>query len=1501
MTIGKLKRCSTVGRNSTLVLILPHFMKQYCRAELDMDFPELVTELRPYQRRAAYWMVQREVGSGAIDNLDESSNASTSGMKTTRGVEHPLWVPVDSLTGQSKFFYNPYSGYVSMDPHDFQTDVRGGILADEMGLGKTVELLACILAHRASKETLLKVTESANRARETLMKYKCERIDCSCGATRDDEYYDGSWVQCDHCDAWQHALCVGYACPTDIDANLRRIAAQAQQVKKDEKVRLGKRVLEANGMPVNIAARERKGKRSRNVHRSEGQRSNVDSSVSKRNEETFICGTCAEMIGRVEIEEECGATLVVCPTPILRQWQDEISRHVRPGTLRVLVYEGVQKGATVVSGKGSLESSKVEKIKTVGAHDLATADLVLTTYDTLRADVSHAATASHKIVRSFRQPKRYPVVPTALTRLKWWRLCLDEAQMVESVLARATEMAMTLRTTHRWCVTGTPIQRGLDDLYGLLRFLRAEPFDNKRWWTVVLKEPYEEGKYGAVRAMHDLFRGLMWRSTKAQVADELGLPPQDERLDWLRFSPIEAHFYRQQHERCAVRAREVIANYRKHLSTRSYGRRSRARKSFGTHTSLEIPTSVTSDVASDLSSTRNSQHVQDGDLGMKAPSEELEDRLLSNKEAEKLLDQLRCLRQACVHPQVGSAGIRSLQRSPMTMDEILEVLVDKAKLEAEDAQRSLFGALNGLAGLAIIDNNIPLAVSIYREVLSYTEENAQDIRVDPLQKLHTLYNLAEVLEVKSQTGGADHKESDAAISNSGRSQAGENKIRSDVPRTLRDDLLLKQCEDIKTKYLAPFYAKLAAVQADFQSATKQVQEAKADLSDGRSAWWMEVLSSLEQQPDNGKDFIRKVRDHLLENDHLGEAGNMGRVKHHNISSIALRFQDVSGLKMVLLRELEAMEDGREELLQRLTDLGAKMENPDIFDVERAGNCSRCQPDMKGPACAHCEAEELFQAYENRLFFLKVTGTGEVAVSAEDALIAQHASLALKRRESSHKDAPVEVLERRARNRGVTSAQVTRAPSGTERILTTLRGQVGRDKLPAARKHLQLLEAMRKEFAQAKVLALAQREVFFEVHELNMATTRLRLRYPGEKIPNISVLHPEQVPQQNVHLTAEKFAALEELNRVKGQLRYLNGVKSARQKVERGESAKTMIPSESSISVSKPVESNEEECPICHEILGSRFMVLPCGHVLCCKCMLSLVERSTLPQSQKKINCPSCRRRTNVSEVAYVVNTHEKEGLDPTIAHFQGGEKEDVDFASSVKGSYGTKLEAVLRRILRLKSEDPDMKVLLFSEWQGVLDVVEHALKTNHITFTRVKRGGQINDAIDRFRGVEETVGKKRSSRKRANVDEVQGPVQVLLMPIRHGANGLNLVEAQHVMLLEPLLNPAMEAQAINRVHRIGQTRATFVHRFIVHDTVEESIYGLRRQKAMNLPGGATGKSDVYNLTLKDLSSLFSIQTGVASNSAQVQPSAIAASSGSLTPARAAAAAAEARLMLRLEP
>jgi hypothetical protein len=62
--------------------------------------------------------------------------------------------------------------------------------------------------------------------------------------------------------------------------------------------------------------------------------------------------------------------------------------------------------------------------------------------------------------------------------------------MVES-RNNVTEMAMRLHAQYRWCITGTPIQRRLDDLFGLLRFLRTIPFDTYRWWVDIIRDPYE--------------------------------------------------------------------------------------------------------------------------------------------------------------------------------------------------------------------------------------------------------------------------------------------------------------------------------------------------------------------------------------------------------------------------------------------------------------------------------------------------------------------------------------------------------------------------------------------------------------------------------------------------------------------------------------------------------------------------------------------------------------------------------------------------------------------------------------------------------------------------------------------------------------------------------------------------------------------------------------------------------------------------------------------------
>ncbi|WVY90946.1 hypothetical protein V8G54_036460 [Vigna mungo] len=86
-------------------------------------------------------------------------------------------------------------------------------MQDEMGLGKTVELLACIFTHPRSasgSDILFDLEPQINGDQKvTLKRVKRDRVECICGAVSESLKYEGLWVQCDICDAWQHADCVG--------------------------------------------------------------------------------------------------------------------------------------------------------------------------------------------------------------------------------------------------------------------------------------------------------------------------------------------------------------------------------------------------------------------------------------------------------------------------------------------------------------------------------------------------------------------------------------------------------------------------------------------------------------------------------------------------------------------------------------------------------------------------------------------------------------------------------------------------------------------------------------------------------------------------------------------------------------------------------------------------------------------------------------------------------------------------------------------------------------------------------------------------------------------------------------------------------------------------------------------------------------------------------------------------------------------------------------------
>ena len=89
---------------------------------------------------------------------------------------------------------------------------------------------------------------------------------------------------------------------------------------------------------------------------------------------------------------------------------------------------------------------------------------------------------------------------------------------------------------------------------------------------------------------------------------------------------------------------------------------------------------------------------------------------------------------------------------------------------------------------------------------------------------------------------------------------------------------------------------------------------------------------------------------------------------------------------------------------------------------------------------------------------------------------------------------------------------------------------------------------------------------------------------------------------------------------------------------------------------------------------------------------------------------------------------------------------------------------------------------------------------------------------------------------------------MFLISLKAGGFGLNLTEADYCFLLDPWWNPATEAQAVDRTHRIGQTRNVMVYRLIAKDTIEEKVLALARRKA-ELFTGVMDDGAVFGSTL----------------------------------------------------
>ncbi|XP_031493852.1 helicase-like transcription factor CHR28 isoform X2 [Nymphaea colorata] len=253
-------------------------------------------------------------------------------------------------------------------------------------------------------------------------------------------------------------------------------------------------------------------------------------------------------------------TLIVCPASVLRQWAQELSDKVADDAkLLFLVYYGTN--------------------RTKDPFELAKYDVILTTYSIVSMevpkqplfdedDVDQNSQEKYGLSSDFsgnkkkkktedknkkmKKSKKHPDGSLAgqeispLARVRWFRVVLDEAQTIKNYRTQVARACCGLRAKRRWCLSGTPIQNAIDDLYSYFRFLRYDPYSAYNFFCTAIKYPISRNSSNGYKKLQAVLGTMLLRRTKGTFIDGqpiINLPPKSVCLKKVEFSLEERIFY----------------------------------------------------------------------------------------------------------------------------------------------------------------------------------------------------------------------------------------------------------------------------------------------------------------------------------------------------------------------------------------------------------------------------------------------------------------------------------------------------------------------------------------------------------------------------------------------------------------------------------------------------------------------------------------------------------------------------------------------------------------------------------------------------------------------------------------------------------------------------------------------------------------------------------------------------------------------------------------------
>lgn len=309
-------------------------------------------------------------------------------------------------------------------------------------------------------------------------------------------------------------------------------------------------------------------------------------------------------------------TLVIAPSSICRQWISELKAHAPQ--LSSFLYQPIYQST------GTIRPS---------IQDIINYDVVVTTYSVISKEI-HSALFNPENRRT-RSAKHGVDVNTSsiispLVKIQFWRIILDEVQMVRTGVSPAARVAQLIPRVHAWGVTGTPVSHKMSDLRGILTFLRMYPFANDtRSWIQLMSHPEDFAR---------LWTSLSIRHTASMVEDDLRLPKQSRALVTVQFGLIEQSNYD-----------HLYSRFLEELGLNEYG-----------------------------------EVVDDNGVACTAVSDEI-----IQQNFPKIRNWLVRLRQSCCHARIGVDNRRALGvRGSDTITQVLMAMIDQNEVNLLTQKRS---------------------------------------------------------------------------------------------------------------------------------------------------------------------------------------------------------------------------------------------------------------------------------------------------------------------------------------------------------------------------------------------------------------------------------------------------------------------------------------------------------------------------------------------------------------------------------------------------------------------------------------------------------------------------------------------------------------------------------------------------------------------------------------------------------------------------------------------